>query len=94
MSRGADKVVLLTQQDLLEWVRSHGSHMWPSLPNFFPSASPPLHLAGFLLLAQKGTQQDGRDRQNRQRATSSEAVSHPALALPAVHVGEVWSGTK
>lgn len=62
---------------LPRWCCRHSRISWNGLgamaamcsqvcPILFTSASPPPHLAGFLLLAQKGTQQDGRGRQREQ----------------------------
>lgn len=81
------KVVLLAQQDPLEWGRSSGSCMQPSQHNSFSSALPPPHLAEFLSQSRRELSGDGRGRENGQRATSSEPVSWPALALPAAQVG-------
>lgn len=74
------KVLLLAQQDPLEWCRSYGSHMWPNQHNSFSSTSPPPHLAGFLLPAQKGDQW-GWERQER-----TGRAPHPQSLSP----GQPW----
>lgn len=74
------KVVWLAQQDPSEWGRSNGSHVQPSQHNPFSSASPPPHLAGFVLPAQKGAQwgwESQKERTGRKPRPRSLSPSQP-----------------